>query len=181
MCIGNRNRLRLEMDSVRTGFVWWLLQTATSQVGTSRYSTAFLGGDGEDKHFSTICSCVNEWFNCYISDKMIAKWLFSTSISGLMKGINTDSDKLFPQALRLHDKRGVFFMVKRHFISWILFFIKCIRGVQGFAWHLSNFWIILLPLQSDVDHLSLLNAQTVMQINLFTIFSLSLILLHLSQ
>lgn len=35
---------------------------------------------------------------------MIAKW-FLTSINGLMKGINTDSDKLFSQALRLYDKR----------------------------------------------------------------------------
>lgn len=37
---------------------------------------------------------------------MIAKWFFSTSINGLMKGINTDTDKLFSQALRIHDKRG---------------------------------------------------------------------------
>jgi len=37
---------------------------------------------------------------------MIAKWFLSTSVNGLMKGINTDSDKLFSQALRLHDKRG---------------------------------------------------------------------------
>lgn len=37
---------------------------------------------------------------------MFAKWFFSTSINGLMKGINTDRDKLFSQALRLHDKGG---------------------------------------------------------------------------
>lgn len=37
---------------------------------------------------------------------MIAKWFFSTSINGLMKGMNADSYKLFSQALRLHDKRG---------------------------------------------------------------------------
>lgn len=36
---------------------------------------------------------------------MIAKW-FLTSINGLMKGIHSDNDKLFSQALRLHDKRG---------------------------------------------------------------------------
>lgn len=43
-----------------------------------------------------------------ITDKMIAKWFFSTSNNGLMKGINTDSGKLFSQALRLHDKRDFF-------------------------------------------------------------------------
>lgn len=43
---------------------------------------------------------------------MIAKWFFSTSINGLMKRINTDRDKLFSQALRLHDKRGLFLWSK---------------------------------------------------------------------
>lgn len=45
----NRNRPRLEMDSVTIGFAWWLLQTATSHLETSRLSTALLSGDGEDK------------------------------------------------------------------------------------------------------------------------------------
>lgn len=36
---------------------------------------------------------------------MIAKWFVSASINGLMKGMNTDSDKLFSQELRLQDKR----------------------------------------------------------------------------
>lgn len=43
---------------------------------------------------------------------MIAKWFFSTSINGLMKEINTDSDKMFSQALRLHNKRGFLFRSK---------------------------------------------------------------------
>lgn len=73
---------------------------------TARYSTALLGGDGEDKTNIFPLSDHLQMNDSTAISVMIAKWFFSTSINGLMKGINTDSDKLFSQALKLHDKRG---------------------------------------------------------------------------
>lgn len=73
----NRNRPRLEMDSVITGFAWWLLQTATSRVETSRHSTALLGGDGEDKANNFPLS-ENVWMNDSTAISVI-RWLLNGS------------------------------------------------------------------------------------------------------